>query len=143
MKEIMDWKICLQEHIKKVDQDGEKISSILKMCDIRLRVLQGVELDEETASVIAADYYEVIKELLTALLLKNGLKSDNHECLISFFKFKFPKYEYEAKVVHQLKNVRNRVSYDGVFVKKEYIETNKLEFQHIIDLLKKLLENSS
>jgi len=79
-----------------------------------------IKIDQETASVIASDYYEIIKELLTALLLKNHLKSDNHECLISFFKQNFPEYEYEAKIIHQLKNIRNRVSYDGIFVKKDY-----------------------
>ena len=35
---------------------------------------------------LVSEYYEVIKELLIALLLKQGLKSYNHECLISFFK---------------------------------------------------------
>jgi len=143
MKEIMNWQKCLEEHIIKIDKDSEKIKSIIRMCNIRLKIVKQIKIDQETASVIASDYYEVIKELLTALLLKNGLKSDNHECLISFFKQNFPEYEYETKIIHQLKDVRNRVSYDGVFVKKEYIETNKLEFQHIIDLLKKLLENSS
>ena len=113
------------------------------MCDIRLKIVKQIKINQETASVIAYDYYEIIKELLTSLLLKNGLKSDNHECLISFFKQNFPKYGYEANIIHQLKDVRNRVSYDGIFVKKEYVETNKLEFQHIIDLLKKLLETSS
>jgi uncharacterized protein (UPF0332 family) len=143
MKEIMNWQQCIEEHIKKVKPDNEKIKSIIRMCNIRLKVLKQIKIDQETASIIASDYYEVIKELLTALLLKNGLKSDNHECLISFFKQNFPEYEYEANIIHQLKDVRNRVSYDGIFVKKEYIETNKLEFQHIIDLLKKLLENFS
>ena len=140
MKEIMDWDICLNEHIKKVEPDTEKVESIRKMCSVRLRVAQNVVIDDETASVVAEDYYEIIKELLVALLLKNGLKSDNHECLISFFKNMFPKYKYEAQTIHQLKNVRNRVSYDGIFVKKEYIISNKLEFEHIIEILDGLLE---
>jgi len=137
----MSWEICMQGHIKKVESDSEKIKSIRKMCDIRLRVTKDIKLDEETASIIATDYYEIIKELLVALLLKNGLKSDNHECLIAFFKHKFPEYGYETETetMHSLKNVRNRVSYDGIFVKKDYIETNKLEFEHIIKLLSKIL----
>ena len=134
MKEIMNWQKCLEEHIIKVNTDTEKIKSIIRMCDIRLKIVKQIKINQETASVIAYDYYEIIKELLTSLLLKNGLKSDNHECLISFFKQNFPKYGYEANIIHQLKDVRNRVSYDGIFVKKEYVETNKLEFQHIIDL---------
>jgi len=141
MKEIMNWRECQEEHIKKIKPDKEKIRSIIKMCDIRLKVLKNIKLDEETASIIATDYYEVIKELLTAILLKNGLKSNNHECLISFSKKEFPNYEYETNIIHQLKDVRNRVSYDGVFVKKEYIQSNRLEFEHIIELLKRLLEN--
>ncbi len=138
MKEIMNWEVCKQDHIKKIDIDKEKISSIIKMSDIRIKVLKQISLDEETASIIATDYYEVIKELLTALLVKNGLKSTNHECLISFFKHNFD-YPYETEIIHQLKNVRNRASYDGIFVRKEYIETNIIEFQHIIKLLKELL----
>lgn len=140
MREIMNWEICMDEHIKKVEVDYERIKSIIKMCSIRLKTTKKIILDKETASIIASDYYEVIKELLTALLLKNGLKSNNHECLISFFKYKYPKYEYEVQAMHQLKNIRNRVSYEGIFVKKEYIETNKLEIEHIIDLLNKLIE---
>jgi len=141
MREIMNWDTCLREHIKKVEVDKEKIKSIQKMCEIRLRVTKNIKLDKETASIIATDYYEVVKELLTALLLKNGLKSDNHECLISYFKQAFPKYEYETSIIHNLKNVRNRVSYEGIFVKKDYISTNRLEFEHIIELLNKLLNN--
>lgn len=139
MEEIMEWDICLKEHIKKVQRDNEKIKSIQKMCNARLRVINGMEIDDETASIAATDYYEVIKELLVALLLQEGIKSDNHECLISFFKYKFPQYDYEVKMMHQLKNIRNRASYDGVFVKKEYIINNKLEFEHIIKIINKLL----
>lgn len=143
MKELMPWNECTKAHIKKVEPDRQKISSIVKMCNVRLRVLEQILLDAETASVIASDYYEIIKELLTAILLKEGLKSDNHECLIRFFKVKFPEYEYEAETIHKLKDVRNRVSYDGIFVDKEYIEMNNLEFKHIIEILKKLLEKGN
>ena len=136
----MDWSVCTQEHIKNIQKDPEKIISIQKMCKVRLRVIKNIKLDDETASVAATDYYEIIKELLVALLIKHGIKSDNHECLISFFNHTFPQYEYEAKTIHHLKFVRNRVSYDGIFVKKSYIVDNKLEFEHIIKLLNQLLE---
>lgn len=139
-KEIMDWDVCKKEHIREVTKDKDKIKSMIKLGDIRLaRIIRKTLVDEETASLIAIDYYEIIKELLTSLLLKHGLKSDNHECLISFLKYKYPEYEYETQVIHQLKYIRNRVSYDGIFVKESYIKTNKFEFEHIIKLLKKLI----
>ena len=83
-----------------------------------------------------------MKDLLIALLLSYGLKSDNHECLISFIKQKYPKYEYEIGILHELKDTRNRVSYDGIFVKKEYITKNKLEFENIIKILETLIEGN-
>jgi len=138
-KELMSWDTCKKEHVRKVEADNEKINSILEMSSARLDFLKKQKADEKTASIITEGYYEVIKELLTALLLKNSLKSSNHECLISFFKNKFPKYEYEVNILYELKNIRNRISYDGFFVDKTYLDKNKMEFEHIIDLLKGLI----
>jgi len=135
MKEIMDWDICEKENIRKVSVDEDKIDSILKMCSARFKFVKKQEIDKETASIITENYYEIIKELLTALLLKNGLKSDNHECLISYFKKNYPNYEYEINIIYELKNIRNRISYDGMFVDKQYLIKNMLEFEHIIKIL--------
>ena len=140
IKEIMNWDVCLEKHIKKVQIDKERINSIIKMSDIILKVTKKIKKDEETVSVIAGNYYEIIKELLTALLLKNGMKSNNHECLISFFK-KHYKHDYEANIIYELKNIRNRIYYEGAFVKKSYIDKNELEFNHIIKLLKDLISS--
>jgi len=139
-REIMDWETCKREHIRQTEADHEKIKSILKMCSVRHAFLQKQEIDEETASIITEGYYEIVKELLTALLLKEGLKSDNHECLISYFKQKYPQHEYETLIMHELKNTRNRITYDGIFVKKSYLDQNKLEFDHIIKMLRELIE---
>jgi len=141
MKEPMSWSTCLAGHISKVTPDEEKIKSMIKMCNVRLKTISQITVDDETASIVACDYYEIIKELLVGLLLKSGLKSDNHECLIAFFRHKFPEYEYESNLIYGLKDVRNRASYDGIFVKKDYIDKNHLEFNHIIKLLNKLLED--
>ena len=140
-KRIMDWEICEKEHINKVRVDKEKINSILKMLDILLKITKQIKKDEETVSIITGNYYEIIKELLTALLLKHGMKSDNQECRISFFKKHYLDYDYEANLIHELKNIRNRIYYDGIFVKKSYLDKNELEFNHIIELLIKLIKN--
>ncbi len=140
-KEIIDWDICKKEHMRQISADKDKINSILKMCDVRLRFIKKQKIDRETASLITEDYYEIIKELLTALLLNKGLKSENHECLISYFKKHYPTYEYEINKIYELKNIRNRINYDGVFVEEQYPIKNKLEFEHIIELLIKLIKS--
>jgi hypothetical protein len=114
MKPIMDWGDCMNNHIKKIEIDNDKIASIKKMCFAREKLLVKAELDDETASIIAADYYEIIKELLVALMLKEGLKCDNHECLVSYFMNRYPEREYETNIIHQLKYVRNRLEFDNI-----------------------------
>ena len=69
----MGWDACIKEHIRNISVDEDKINSILKMCIIRLKFIKRQIIDDESSSFIIEDYYEIIKELLTALLLKNGL----------------------------------------------------------------------
>ena len=140
--EIMQWERCQNEFIRKVTPDTERIASLLKMAKTEQKILAGIALTDESATKLAKDYYDIIKELLTALLLCHGMKSENHECLISFFLKQYPSYEYEAKTAHELKFYRNRISYDGFFIKKEYVVSRKQEFEHIISLLQKLIEES-
>jgi uncharacterized protein (UPF0332 family) len=139
MREPMSWQNCVKEFIKMVEADKEKVNSIIKMSSVRLRLLKQQVADEETASPITADYYEIIKELLVALALLHGFKSDNHECLIAFFKEYYPQYEYEVTIIYKLKNNRNKISYNGFFVKKQYLDENRKEFERIINLLNNLL----
>ena len=138
-RELMSWEEC-GKHIRGVTIDLDKVRSMVKLCRVRLRVVQQIKLDEETASIIAENYYEIIKELLTAFLLLAGRKSDNHECLIAFFKKSFPEKEYELGVIYELKSIRNAIDYEGLFVEKSYLERNKLEFVHIIEFLNKEIE---
>ena len=134
-KELMSWEECQARFIREVGIDPERVKSILKLCSVRLRVVKVILLDEETASIIAESYYEIIKELLTALALLFGIKSDNHECLIAFLKKRYPEKEYEINIIFILKGVRNKVDYEGLFIEKKYIQMNKLEFEHIIAFL--------
>ncbi len=134
-KELLSWEQCKAEYLRKVEIDFEKVNSILRLCSVRLRVVQDIKLDHETASIVAEDYYEIIKELLTALLLLHGLKSENHECLIAFFKKSYPSKEYETEIIFELKRVRNKISYEGLFVGIDYIKSSLLEFKHIITFL--------
>lgn len=142
MKEIMDFEICKKEYLRKVELDFDKIKSIQNVAEARLKAIIQIHKDNETVSIIVEGYYEIIKELLTALLLKNGLKSDNHECLISFLKAEYPEYEAEALIIHELKNIRNRINYDGIFVKPSYLDNNELEFRYIIKILKELIHKN-
>lgn len=141
---MMSWENCIAEKtIRKADVDKERVRNMLKMIDIRQEFWdsQSDNLDEKYSSLLVEGYYEIIKELLTAYLNLNGLESSNHECLIRYFNKQNPELEVEAEKMDELRSVRNRIDYRGFFVRKEFFERNKLEYRHIIKLLKKMVKD--
>lgn len=135
----MDWQKCDEKFIRKVEVDEERIASIVKKAMQRLRRAKESKVTEETVSFIIEDYYEVIKELLIAYLLKNGLRSKNHQCLIAYFYKQNPDYEKEAFLISQMSFFRNRLEYYGESIPIDFYEKNKKEFQKIIDLILTLI----
>lgn len=142
---MMDWEKCIAEKtIRKTDIDKERVRNMLKMIEIRQEFWdsQSKNLDEKYSSLLVEGYYEIIKELLTAYLNLNGLESSNHECLIRYFNKQNPELEIEAEKMDELRQIRNRIDYRGFFVRKDFFERNKLEYRHIIKLLKKMVKES-
>jgi hypothetical protein len=137
----MDWNYCEEKFIKKVESDPSKINSLLETSELRKEYLKSKEVTKKNISFIVEGYYEIIKELLTALLLSRGLRSKNHQCLISFFYKNYPDYEAEAYLISQLCFLRNRLNYYGELIDSEFYKKNYKEFDKIIKLLKGLIVN--
>ena len=143
MTDIMDWNLCKTKFIRFVEKDEEKTSSIIETAGKRLAFIKSNEAAKENISFIVEGYYEIIKELLVALLLKNGLKSSNHQCLISFFYKEYSDYEFEVNLISQMSYLRNRLNYYGEEIDFDFYDKNKEEFDKIIDLIKKLIEDNT
>ncbi len=137
----MDWSWCKKEFVREVEIDNERIKSIVHKAEIRLKRAQNTVLDNENVSLVVEDYYEVIKELLVAYLLKNGLRSKNHQCLITYFYQNNPNYEREAIIISQMSYFRNRLNYYGESVPLDFHQRHEKEFLEIIALLEKLLKD--
>lgn len=142
MTDIMSWRECEEEFIRKVEIDEARISSIVKKAMQRLDRAKSTKINIENVSFVVEDYYEVIKELLVTYLLKNGLRSKNHQCLISYFYKENPDYEKEAHLISQMSFFRNRLNYYGEDIPIEFYEKNKYNFENIIILLKRLIDQS-
>ena len=124
----------------KITPDTEKASSILKMISLieeRIKKQDRVKF----APLIIVDYYEVIKELITALMLIDGYKTLSHKDLIDYLK---ERYLDEFKmnnlvVLDSLRVLRNRVAYEGFFIEPSYLDRNEGNFSMIISKLKLLV----
>mgnify|MGYP001218180915 CR=1 FL=1 len=139
----MDWDYCKKNFIKELEIDKEKIKSIIETVDMRLEFIESVKVNDRNVSFIVEGYYEVIKELLVALLLSNGLRSKNHQCLISYFYKNYSEYEVDINLISQMSFLRNRLDYYGESIEIEFYEKNKKEFDKIIKILKRLIKEKN
>ncbi len=135
----MPWDECKRDFIRKVALDPEKIHSLVEMAKKRLKFAKSIKVTEENASFVFDDYYEIIKELLIALMLKKEMRSKNHQCLFTFFAKEFT-YDAEVNVIKQMNFLRNRLDYYGEPVEYAYFQENYKSFENIIDLLLKLIK---
>lgn len=140
MMDIMNWARCEREFIRRIEIDDDKIKSIMATATKRLNLLKTIAVNQDTVSFIIEGYYEVIKELLVAYLLKNGLKSSNHQCLISYFYKENQDKEYETDVIAQLSYYRNRLDYYGELIPIEIYEKYKKDIPAIITMLLKKVQ---
>ena len=122
----------------KITHDNEKAKSIIKMVSLIEERIK-IQDKDKLAALIVADYYEVIKELITALLLTEGYKTLSHKDLIDYLKDYKEFNNFELAILDDLRVLRNRIAYDGFFVESSYLKRNEENIKKIIDKLKGLL----
>ena len=129
---------CIKEGlVKKSGKNREISNSLVKLADIRLGGIGKFT----NATLKVESYYEIIKELLTALLASEGYKSYSHECLISFARDKFSgKFTgMQIELMDQLRVMRNDIVYRGAFVEDDFLNRNERNILDVIKILKGLL----
>jgi len=128
--------------LNKVFPDKEKAKSLLKMAVVRKKSVDS--LDMKYVTIISENYYEIIKELSTALFLLNGIKYvgvNAHKEMIDGLK-RFSVFgEDEILVLQDLRIRRNNSQYEGEPFSESYIENKRKVLNLIIDKLKKLVED--
>jgi len=139
MRDLINWNLCEKNFIRKVEPDFERVKSIKKIALKRYDKINRTSFNEDEISFLVEDYYEVIKELLVAYLLKNGMRSQNHQCLISYLYKMHPELESEIDLITQMSFFRNRLGYYGEKIPNEFYETKKGEFDKLIEILSNLL----
>jgi hypothetical protein len=132
-----------QEEFRKVKPDKEMAKSILKMIEVRMKALE-LKDRKEFASLIVEDYYEIIKEAITALMAIDGYKTLSHEVLIGYLKEFFPQLsESEITLADQFRQLRNKITYKGFFVTPDFLERNEEKIKKValklVDILKQKL----
>ena len=127
--------------IIKIFPDKEKVKSILKMTEDREKFLSAIDAGR-FATIAAENYYEIIKELATAVFLVEGFKAvgeNAHKEIIDNLS-NYKEFEsWEIEVMNDLRIKRNKSSYEGKQIEPAYLENKKELLAKIIIKLKSLL----
>ena len=134
----------MDEDLIRIIPDKEKAKSILKMTDTTLKMIKEINIDKFSSN-ITKEYYEIIRELMTIILLLDGYKTygeGSHKKLIEYLELNYREFDKsEIYFIDDLRNIRNKIAYDGFFVEINYILNNIKNIQRIIEKLNKIIEN--
>lgn len=128
----------------KVFPDKEKAKSLFKMALEREKVISNLDINL-LATIVTENYYEIIKELATSILLSNGIKAvgeNAHKEIIDSLE-KYARFNREEiSILQDLRTKRNKSMYEGKQINSSYLDNNKNSLLKIINKLKKILEAS-
>jgi len=133
----------MEEGLIKITPNKEKAKSILKMVDTTIEMIKVIDVTKFSSNV-TKEYYDVIRELMTVVLLLDGYKTYGegaHKKLVEYLQSNYKEFnEYEISLIDDLRITRNKIAYDGFFVEKDYIERKVKDIQEVIRKLKEIIK---
>lgn len=118
----------------QVVPDKQKAQSLRYVARITLERLQKTNISEYPTNTLL-DYYDILHKLLEAITLTKGIKIKGdgaHQELIDYVCSKYSLSEQERMFLQQLREYRNRISYEGFIIKEAYIIKNKEKIEILI-----------
>ena len=127
------------EEIFRISRDKERANDLFDMAKERLDMLKLIPKDK-TYKIIE-EYYEIIKELLTATMYSDGYKTLSHVKLIEYFSSYYKELdENQIKLIDTLRKFRIGIVYYGKKISKEFLINNEDGIKKIVSILIKFLD---
>lgn len=131
------------EKVSKLSPDTEKAKALLNMVNLREERIKLTPFPN-FATLLTEEYYEIIKELMTAIMCADGWKTTSHEILIGYLaEFYTEVSRSNISLIDQLRVIRNDINYRGVKINPEYLQRNKKTITNIIKELKEILKKKN
>ena len=109
--------------ITKVKPDKQKSESLRKMAEITLERLGNTDMEKYPSNTLS-DYYDVVHKLIEAITVREGVKVKGegaHQELIDYVAKQKKIDEQMRQFLQQMRDYRNRISYEGFMINKNYI----------------------
>ncbi|MBI2564834.1 hypothetical protein HYV79_02485 [Candidatus Woesearchaeota archaeon] len=128
--------------LTKIQPDKQKAQALKIMAEITLQRLETTELTKYPSNTLT-DYYDTLHKIMEAITLSEGIKFKGdgaHQELIDYISQKHNLGEPTKQFLQQMREYRNRISYEGFMINKNYITLNQEKIKNIIITLKEKLE---
>lgn len=125
----------------KIRPDKQKAKSLKETAKITLERLKGTNIEKYPSNTLI-DYYDVIRMLMEALTLIDGIKVKGegaHKIIIDYVCKNYGFAESVRMFLQEMRDYRNRISYEGFTIQKNYIKTNLRKIEQIINQLLELV----
>ena len=133
----------MNDGLVKITPNREKAKSIMKMAEITLAMITDIDKSKFSSNV-TKEYYEIIRELISVILLLDGYKTIGegaHKRMIEYLNANYKQFNaYEISLIDDMRILRNKIAYDGFFVKESYLERKLQDIKDIIAKLKAIIE---
>jgi len=131
--------------ITKIQPDTQKSDSLRRLATATLERLKTTDQERYPTNTLN-DYYEIIHKLMEALTLKEGIKfrgEGAHQELIDYIAENHKLGEQNRQFLQQMREYRNRISYEGFTINSNYLKQNRSVILGIITRLDSLLGNKA
>ncbi len=130
----------VDEEIFRISIDRERAKDLFVMAKERLDMISL--LPKDRTYKIIEEYYEIIKELLTAVMYLDGYKTLSYVKLAEYFSSHYPTLDAkEFALVDTLRKFRNGIVYYGKRISQDFMINNENEIKIIIGSLLTLVES--
>lgn len=126
----------MRNEIFKITKSVLRVKALLEIAKDRFK-----DIKKETKQYkIIEEYYEIIKELITALMYLKGFKTLSHKMLVVYLKKNFKEFSTgEIILIGELRKIRKDIVYYGQKVTEDFLINKKIPINLII---KKLFRDS-
>jgi len=126
----------MRNEIFKITKSVLRVKALLEIAKDRFK-----DIKKETKQYkIIEEYYEIIKELITALMYLKGFKTLSHKMLVVYLKKNFKEFSTgEIILIGELRKIRKDIVYYGQKVTEGFLINKKIPINLII---KKLFRDS-
>ena len=133
----------MKDGLIKIRPDKEKATSLLKMVSVTLDMIKTIDAEKFPSNIIK-EYYDVIRELISAILIIDGYKTVGekaHKKLIKYQELNYKQLSaYEIFLIDDLRITRNKIAYDGFFVREDYVNRIVDDILKIISRLQLIID---